>query len=85
MAPFEALYGRKCRLPIYWHEIGKAQLTGPELIQETTEKSCKFVETYLLQGVVKRVMLKNDESHWNLTSVNWYSSRYPMERSSTFW
>uniref|UniRef100_A0A251VQQ9 RNA-directed DNA polymerase n=1 Tax=Helianthus annuus TaxID=4232 RepID=A0A251VQQ9_HELAN len=38
MAPFEALYGRKCRSPICWHEIGQAQITGPELIQETTDK-----------------------------------------------
>nr|GFB01692.1 putative reverse transcriptase domain-containing protein [Tanacetum cinerariifolium] len=37
-APFEALYGRKCRSPIYWTEVGKAQILGQELIQETTEK-----------------------------------------------
>ncbi|GKB23068.1 putative reverse transcriptase domain-containing protein [Tanacetum coccineum] len=37
-APYEALYGRKCRLPMCWAEVGEAQLTGPELIQETTEK-----------------------------------------------
>nr|GFA91800.1 putative reverse transcriptase domain-containing protein [Tanacetum cinerariifolium] len=37
-APFEALYGRKCRSPVYWTEVGKAQILGPELIQETTEK-----------------------------------------------
>nr|GEV86831.1 retrotransposon protein, putative, Ty3-gypsy subclass [Tanacetum cinerariifolium] len=37
-APFEALYGRKCRSPICWAEIRDTQLTGPEIIQETTEK-----------------------------------------------
>nr|GEV81372.1 putative reverse transcriptase domain-containing protein [Tanacetum cinerariifolium] len=37
-APYEALYGRKCRSPMCWVEVGEAQLTGPELIQETTEK-----------------------------------------------
>ncbi|GJY66479.1 putative reverse transcriptase domain-containing protein [Tanacetum coccineum] len=37
-APFEALYGRKCRSPICWTEVGEAQILGPELIQETTEK-----------------------------------------------
>ncbi|GKD45762.1 putative reverse transcriptase domain-containing protein [Tanacetum coccineum] len=36
--PYEALYGRKCRSPVCWAEVGEAQLTGPELIQETTEK-----------------------------------------------
>ncbi|GJV67446.1 putative reverse transcriptase domain-containing protein [Tanacetum coccineum] len=33
-----ALYGRKCRSPVCWTEVGEAQILGPELIQETTEK-----------------------------------------------
>nr|GEX22677.1 putative reverse transcriptase domain-containing protein [Tanacetum cinerariifolium] len=37
-APFEALYGRKYRSPVCWTEVGEAQILGPELIQETTEK-----------------------------------------------
>ncbi|GJV22281.1 putative reverse transcriptase domain-containing protein [Tanacetum coccineum] len=37
-SPFEALYGRKCRSPVCWAEVGDSQLTGPEIIQETTEK-----------------------------------------------
>ncbi|GJY45098.1 putative reverse transcriptase domain-containing protein [Tanacetum coccineum] len=37
--PYEALYGQKCRSPMCWAEVGEAQLTGPELIQETTEKN----------------------------------------------
>nr|GEU61583.1 putative reverse transcriptase domain-containing protein [Tanacetum cinerariifolium] len=37
-APFEALYGRKCRSPVCWAEVGDTQITGPELIHETTEK-----------------------------------------------
>ncbi|GJR94517.1 putative reverse transcriptase domain-containing protein [Tanacetum coccineum] len=37
-APFEALYGRNCRSPICWAEVGDVQLTGPEIIHETTEK-----------------------------------------------
>ncbi|GKA40750.1 putative reverse transcriptase domain-containing protein [Tanacetum coccineum] len=38
VAPFEALYGRKCRSPVCWAEVGDTQLTGPEIIHETTEK-----------------------------------------------
>ncbi|KAD6118870.1 hypothetical protein E3N88_10141 [Mikania micrantha] len=38
MASFEALYGRKCRSPICWTEVGDSQITGPEIIQETTDK-----------------------------------------------
>nr|GEW86315.1 putative reverse transcriptase domain-containing protein [Tanacetum cinerariifolium] len=37
-APFEALYGRKCRSPVCWSEVGDNQLTGPKMIRETTEK-----------------------------------------------
>ncbi|GJW96856.1 putative reverse transcriptase domain-containing protein [Tanacetum coccineum] len=37
-APFEALYGRKCRSLIMWAEDGEGQLIGPELVQETTKK-----------------------------------------------
>ncbi|GJR70981.1 putative reverse transcriptase domain-containing protein [Tanacetum coccineum] len=36
--PFKALYGRKCRSPVCWVEVGDVQLTRPEIIQETTEK-----------------------------------------------
>nr|GEW66723.1 putative reverse transcriptase domain-containing protein [Tanacetum cinerariifolium] len=36
--PFEALYGRKCRSPVGWSEVGDSQLTGPELIRETNKK-----------------------------------------------
>ncbi|GJU44063.1 putative reverse transcriptase domain-containing protein [Tanacetum coccineum] len=36
--PFEALYGQKCRSPICWAKVGDVQLTGPEIIHETTEK-----------------------------------------------
>ncbi|GJT83547.1 putative reverse transcriptase domain-containing protein, partial [Tanacetum coccineum] len=37
-APLKALFGRKCRSPIMWAEVGEGQLIGPELVQETTEK-----------------------------------------------
>ncbi|GJX32884.1 putative reverse transcriptase domain-containing protein [Tanacetum coccineum] len=36
--PFEALYGRKCHSLVCWAEVREAQLTGLDLIQETTEK-----------------------------------------------
>ncbi|GKD66297.1 putative reverse transcriptase domain-containing protein [Tanacetum coccineum] len=37
-APFEALYGRKCRSPVCWAEVGEFQLTSLEIVQEITEK-----------------------------------------------
>jgi len=47
MAPFEALYGRKCRSPLCWTEVGDSQITGPEMIQETTDKIQKIRENLL--------------------------------------
>ncbi|GJY24560.1 ty3-gypsy retrotransposon protein [Tanacetum coccineum] len=41
-APFEASYGRKCRSPIMWEEVGEGHLIGPELVQETTKKISKI-------------------------------------------
>ncbi|GKE98562.1 putative reverse transcriptase domain-containing protein [Tanacetum coccineum] len=37
-APFEALYGQKCRSPVCWAKVEDIQLTGPEIINETTKK-----------------------------------------------
>jgi hypothetical protein len=38
MPPYEALYGRKCQLPLYWDNIGERQTLGSELIQDTLDK-----------------------------------------------
>jgi hypothetical protein len=38
MAPYEALYGRKCRSPVCWYGVGERRLMGPELIQITSDK-----------------------------------------------
>ena len=38
MAPYEALYGRKCRTPVCWDEVGEKRLIGLEIVQDTTEK-----------------------------------------------
>ncbi|GJV62780.1 putative reverse transcriptase domain-containing protein [Tanacetum coccineum] len=43
-APFEALYGQKCRSPMIWTEVGESQLIGPEIMQETTEKIVQIKE-----------------------------------------
>ena len=37
MAPYEALYGRKCQSPIHRDETGEKKFLGPELVQRTTE------------------------------------------------
>ena len=37
MPPYEAMYGRKCRSPVCWEEVGERKILGPELIQQTKE------------------------------------------------
>jgi hypothetical protein len=44
MSPFEALYGWKCRTPLYWDQTGERQFFGPELIQEAEEQVCIIQE-----------------------------------------
>ena len=36
-SPFEALYGRKCRTPLYWYQIGEKQLFGPDIIEDAEQ------------------------------------------------
>ena len=38
MTPYKALYGRLCRSPICWIEVGESSITGPDLIRDTSEK-----------------------------------------------
>ncbi|KAI0522341.1 hypothetical protein KFK09_004719 [Dendrobium nobile] len=38
MAPYEALYGRKCRTPLCWVETGERKVIGTEMVDETTSK-----------------------------------------------
>ena len=38
MAPFEALYGRRCRTPLNWSEPGERAIFGPDIIQEAEER-----------------------------------------------
>ena len=37
-APYEALYGRPCRSPIFWTEVGESFITGSDLVRDTLEK-----------------------------------------------
>ncbi|GJR53874.1 putative reverse transcriptase domain-containing protein [Tanacetum coccineum] len=52
-APFEALYGRKCRSPICWAEVGDRQLIGQEIIHKTTEKIVQ-IKSLIMESLVKK-------------------------------
>ena len=44
MSPFEALYGRKCRTPLVWSEVGERALVGPTLIKKAEERVAEIRE-----------------------------------------
>ncbi|GKC62939.1 putative reverse transcriptase domain-containing protein [Tanacetum coccineum] len=60
-APFDALYGRKCRLPVCWAEVGQVQLTSPEMVQETTEKVIQIKQR--MQAARDRQKIYTDLKH----------------------
>ena len=42
MAPYELLYGRKCRSPLHWDEAGESSVLGPEIVQRTNKAIAKI-------------------------------------------
>ena len=64
-APFEALYRRKYQSPICFAKVGDSQLTGPELVHETTEKIIQIRNAWQQLAIDKRVMPTNAENRWN--------------------
>nr|GEU78726.1 reverse transcriptase domain-containing protein [Tanacetum cinerariifolium]GEU79425.1 reverse transcriptase domain-containing protein [Tanacetum cinerariifolium] len=64
-APFEALYRRKCRSPICWAEVRDSQLTGLEIIHETTDK---------IFQIKSRIQAARDRQK-SYTDVHWDSKR----------
>ncbi|KAK8681398.1 hypothetical protein V6N13_053802 [Hibiscus sabdariffa] len=49
MAPFKALYGRRCRTPLCWSELGENKVLGPQMIQDT-EKQVRVIHDPLQQA-----------------------------------
>ncbi|GJT02823.1 putative zinc finger, CCHC-type containing protein [Tanacetum coccineum] len=83
-APYEALYGRKCRSPVCWAEVGETQLTGPELRQETTEKIVLIKQR--MQATQDRQKSYADRKPKADGVRSWrqgYAQGLPLERSRT--
>ena len=60
MAPYEALYGRPCRSPICWIEVGESSITGPDLIRDTSEKVSLYDNKFSRLRADRRAMLMYD-------------------------
>nr|GEV03229.1 reverse transcriptase domain-containing protein [Tanacetum cinerariifolium] len=98
-APFKALYGQKCRSPVCWAEVGDAQLTGPELIHEITEKIVQIKQRIqaardrqksyanIRLEVMDHEVKQLKQSHIPIIKVRWNSKRGPeftWEREDQF-
>ncbi|GJZ62701.1 putative reverse transcriptase domain-containing protein [Tanacetum coccineum] len=53
VAPFEALYGRKCRSPVYWAEVGDAQFTAHKSFTRLQKRSSKSRNVSPWKGVIR--------------------------------
>nr|GEU67373.1 hypothetical protein [Tanacetum cinerariifolium] len=83
-APFEALYGRKCRSPVLWVEIGESSLIGPELVQETTDKVVLLKEKRKAERDCQKSYADNRRPFEILEKIGLvaYRLRLPEESSS---
>ena len=69
MAPYEALYCRRCRSPIGWFEVGEPSLFGPDLIYKTLEK-VHIIRTGCKPPIVgESLMPIKGEGTWSLNNV----------------
>ena len=66
MAPFEALYGRPCRSPLCWTEVGEVSALGPDVARETTEKIRLIRQRLQTAQSRQRAMQTGDAGLWHL-------------------
>ncbi|XP_070035265.1 uncharacterized protein [Nicotiana tomentosiformis] len=88
MVPFEALYGKRCRSPIGWFEIGKAELIGLDLMHQAMEK-VKIITEWLktaqshqkFYSDVRRRDLELKENDWvflkvfHIKGIMWFGKK----------
>ena len=75
MAPYEALYGRPCKSPLCWTEVGEKSITGPDLIRDTSE-NMSLIRQRLLTAQSRQ------KSYANVTPQTWgdtSTTRQPAE------
>ncbi|GJZ46469.1 reverse transcriptase domain-containing protein [Tanacetum coccineum] len=77
-APFEALYGRKCRSPVCWAKVGDVQLTGPEIIHETTKKIVQIRQRLQAQDRQRSFPIVIEQAMAQIVWVDANNGIYPV-------
>ena len=67
MAPYEALYGKKCRSPICWDDVGERKLLGLNLVQVTTKK-IRLIQERLRTAQIEK-LCRQQEARIGISSV----------------
>ncbi|GKA78917.1 putative reverse transcriptase domain-containing protein [Tanacetum coccineum] len=80
-APYEAFYEQKCRSHVCWSEVGDSQLTGPELIRETTEKIVQIKNRLLTARSRQKSYTDRRTKPLEFEVGEWYCSRYRRGRA----
>ncbi|XP_052171592.1 uncharacterized protein LOC127787570 [Diospyros lotus] len=78
MAPYEALYGRKCRSPVHWNEVGERKILGPEIVEQTVQAIEKIKDS-----VKKAQDRQKNYQHHSVEEATWereddMRSKYPQ-------
>jgi hypothetical protein len=68
MAPFEALYGRRCRTPLNWSQTGEREIFGPDLVTEI-ERKVKLIRKNL--EVAQAMQKSYHDKRRNPSSLMW--------------
>ncbi|GJV15457.1 putative reverse transcriptase domain-containing protein [Tanacetum coccineum] len=74
-APFEALYGRKCRSPVCWAEVGDTQLTSPESFMRQPRK----LISRRRQSHVEGITLERGYPFWQMGEVEPEPMTVPLD------
>jgi hypothetical protein len=69
MAPFEALYGRRCRTPLNWSQRGEREIFGPDLVTEA-ERKVELIRKNL-EAAQARQKSYHDIREENPSSLKW--------------
>jgi hypothetical protein len=76
MAPFEALYGRRCRTPLSWSQTGERKIFGPDLVTEAEEKVKTIQNNLKVAQYQQKAMLTYEGDHYSSKSETLYIFEY---------
>ena len=81
IAPFEALYGRRCRTPLNWSESGERTIFGLDMVQEAEEQVCLIQENLKIAQSRQKATLIKGVGQPSLKSVTTSTLEYHLGKA----